>query len=80
MLTEWYLFTQMTSTCWHAVALITHLGQRTQLVKMDLQDAYRVVQHPLAATWERLTFVNQTLSFGLRSMHKIFIAAADAIT
>ena len=68
-----------------AVRLITHLGPGSQLVKMDLKDAYRMVpvhpddQHLLAISWEGLTYVDRALPFGLRSAPKVFSAVADAL-
>ena len=68
-----------------AVELIRHLGVGTQLVKLDLKSAYRIVpihpqdHHILAIEWEGATYVDQALSFGLRSAPKIFSAVADMI-
>ena len=69
-----------------AVEQIIHLGRGTQLVKVDLQNAYRNIpvhpqdQHLLAVTWEGRTYVDRALPFGLRSAPKIFSAVADMIT
>ena len=66
-----------------AVNLIMQLGPGTQLVKMDLSNAYRIVPvHPddqplLGITWQGMTYVDQALPFGLRSAPKIFTAVAD---
>ena len=73
-----------------ALRLICHLGPGTQLVKMDLRDAYRMVpvhpndQHLLAVTWDGAVCwqshgMDQSLPFGLRSAPKIFTAVADAM-
>ena len=68
-----------------ALKLISRLGPGTQLVKMDLKDAYRMVpvhpddQHLLAISWEGATYVDRSLPFGLRSAPKLFTAVADAI-
>ena len=63
-----------------AVRRILHLGKGTQLVKVDLKQAYRQVpvhpqdQHLLAISWERSVYVDRALPFGLRSAPKIFTA------
>lgn len=68
-----------------AVRLIKQLGRGTQLVKMDLRDAYRIIpvhpddQHLLAIEWQGMTFVDKALPFGLRSAPKVFSAVADAM-
>ena len=68
-----------------AVGLIRQLGPGSQLVKMDLKDAYRMVpahpddQHLLAISWEGQTYVDRALLFGLRSAPKIFSAVANAM-
>lgn len=69
----------------NAVAIILQLGRGTQLVKMDLKDAYRIVPvhpsdyHLLGITWRGHTYVDRALPFGLRSAPKIFNALADFI-
>ena len=61
-----------------AVSIIQHLGQRTQLVKMDFKDAYRIIpvhhqdHHLLGIQWDNLPF-------GLRSAPKVFTAFADLV-
>ena len=61
------------------------LGQGTQLVKIDLKDAYRIVPvhsddyHLLGITWDGETFIDRALPFGLRSAPKIFSVVADFI-
>ena len=68
-----------------AVRLVKQLGRGTQLVKMDLRDAYRMIpvhpedQHLLAIEWQGMTFVDKALPFGLRSAPKLFSAFADAM-
>ena len=68
-----------------AVKLVKQLGRGTQLVKMDLRDAYRMIpihpedQHLLAIQWQGMTFVDKALPFGLRSAPKVFSAVADAM-
>ena len=64
-----------------AVACIRRLGQGTQMVKLDLQSAYRIipVQHLLGIRWEDKVYVDRALPFGLRSAPKIFSAVADML-
>ena len=68
-----------------AVEHIPQLGRSTQLVKMDLKDAYRMVPvHPhdqslLGISWQGRTYIDWALPFGLRSAPKLFSAVADAI-
>ncbi len=68
-----------------AVNVILRLGQRTQLFKIDLKDAYRIVpmhldDHVLlGVAWQgELTLIGP-LPFGLRSAPKLFSAVADAV-
>ena len=67
------------------VSLILRLGQRTQLVKLDLKDAYRIVpvhphDHPLLALcWKGSTYADRSLPLGFRSAPKIFTAVADVL-
>ena len=69
-----------------AVHLITELGMRTELVKLDLKNAYRIVpvhpddHHLLGIQWEGKTYVDRALPFGLRSAPKIFSAVADMVS
>ena len=66
-----------------AVDIIMHLGRHTELVKMDLSNAYRIVPvHPddqplLGICWQGSMYIDQALPFGLRSAPKIFSAIAD---
>ena len=68
-----------------AVELIQRLGRDTQLVKMDLKDAYRVIpvhpddHHLLGIRWQDQVFLDRSLPFGLRSAPKIFTAVADMV-
>ena len=68
-----------------AVAIIQCLGQGTELVKMDLKYAYRVVPvHPqdhqlLGIQWDGGVYVDRSLPFGLRSAPLIFTAFADLV-
>lgn len=70
----------------NAVDIITQLGRSTQLVKIDLSNAYRIIPvHPddqplLGISWQGTTYVDKSLPFGLRSAPKIFNAVADLLT
>ena len=67
------------------ISNIARRGRGTQLAKMDIASAYRMVPvHPgdrplLAMEWEGSVFFNTRLPFGLRSAPKIFTAVADAL-
>ena len=69
----------------NAVEIIRRLGPGTELVKMDLKDAYRVIlvhpqdHHLLRIQWCGDTFVDRSLPFGLRSAPKIFTAFSDMV-
>jgi hypothetical protein len=69
-----------------AVKLILQLGLGTELVKLDLKSAYRIVpihpedHHLMAVSWRGRTYVDHALPFGLRSAPKIFSAVADTIS
>ena len=69
----------------NAVSIIKHLGQGTQLVKMDLKDAYCIIpvhpqdHHLLGIQWDNQVFVDRSLPFGLRSAPKVFTAFADLV-
>ena len=64
---------------------IVKLGRESQLAKMDIKSAYRVIPvYPedrllLGLEWEGKVFVEMVLPFGLRSAPKIFNAVADAL-
>ena len=66
-----------------AVDIILQLGRGTELVKLDLSNAYRMVPvHPddqplLGIQWRGATFIDRALPFGLRSAPKIFNSVAD---
>ena len=68
-----------------AVNIILAMGRCTQLVKVDLKDAYRIIpvhpldHHLLGISWQGATYVDRCLPFGLRSAPKIFSAMADAL-
>ena len=68
----------------NAVEIICCLGQGTELVKMDLKDAYRVIlvhprDHHFGIQWCEDMFIDQNLSFGLWSAPKIFTAFSDMV-
>ena len=69
----------------NAVEIIRRLGPGTELVKMDLNDTYRVIpvhpqdHHLLGIQWCGDTFVDRSLPFGLRSAPKIFTAFSDMV-
>ena len=68
-----------------AVQWLTLMGQGTQLAKLDVESAYRIVPvHPtdrllLGMQWRGELYIDTTLPFGLRSAPKIFNALADAL-
>ena len=68
-----------------AVQMVLRLSRGSQLIKIDLKNAYRIVpihpddQHLLAISWNGGTYIDRALPFGLRSAPKIFTAVADAI-
>ena len=68
-----------------AVTTIQQLGKGTQLVKLDIKDAYRIVPvhpadyHLLGITWQGKLYIDRALPFGLRSAPKIFNAIADFV-
>ena len=64
---------------------VVQLGKGTQLSKMDIEEAYRLVpihpddKHLLGIKWDNHTYVDITLPFGLRSAPIIFTALTDAL-
>ena len=64
-----------------AAAIITHLGRGTNMAKLDLESAYRIIlmhpddDHLLGMEWKG---ADTALLFGLRSAPKIFMALVDA--
>ena len=68
-----------------AVDFVLALGRSTQMVKLDLKNAYRILPiHPgdrqfLWVCWEGQVFIDHCLPFGLCSAPKIFTAFADAL-
>ncbi len=74
------------ATVHDAVNIINLLGRDTQLIKLDLKDAYRIVPvHPadytlLGITWQGQLYLDRALPFGLRSAPKLFNAVADLTT
>lgn len=69
-----------------AVSIIKQIGRDTQLVKLDIKEAYRIIPthpaeyHLLGVTWKGKTYLDRALPFGLRSAPKIFSAVADFIS
>ena len=67
------------------VRRIAALGRGTQLAKMDIESAYRIVpvqpgDRPLLGMrWKGEVFFDTRLPFGLRSAQKIFSALANAL-
>ena len=68
-----------------AFEYIMALGRHTQLTKLDLKSAYRILpihpddRHLLGVQWDSKVYVDQALPFGLRSAPKVFTAFADAL-
>ena len=68
-----------------AVDIIRPLGRDTQLVKLDIKDAYRLIPvhpddyHLLGISWRGETYIDLALPFGLRSAPKIFSTVADLV-
>ena len=68
-----------------AAELIMHLGAGSQLAKVDLQQAYRIVpvhpddHHLLGIRWGQDVYIDTALPFGLRSAAKKISAVADAL-
>ena len=66
-----------------AVDIIRKLGRGTQLVKLDIKDAYRIVPvhlgdyHLLGIEWRGFTYIDRALPFELHSAPKIFNVVAD---
>jgi hypothetical protein len=68
-----------------AANIIVKLGSGTQLLKINIKSADGMVPihpedcHLLGMKWEEMVYIDAALSFGLRSVTKIFTAVADAI-
>ena len=68
-----------------AIKAILSLGQGTQLAKLDLESAYRMIPiHPgdrwmFGMRWKGKLYMDKALPFGLRSAPKIFTAVADGL-
>ena len=68
-----------------AVKLIQQLGRGSQLVKLDIKYAYRIVPvhpddyHLQGIKWKGSTYIDRALPFGLQSAPKIFNTIADVI-
>ena len=69
----------------HAVSKILELGPGTQLAKIDVRSAFRLVpvhpadRHLLAMEWKNELFIDTCLPFGLRSAPKLFNILADLL-
>lgn len=69
----------------YIAARVASMGQGTELAKMDIRQAYRMIpvhpcdRHLLGMRWREEVFVDKTLPFGLRSAPIIFTAVADAL-
>ena len=68
----------------HIASKIVQLGKGTQISKMDIEEAYRMVpihpddKHLLGIKWNDHVFIDITLPFGLHSVLIIFMAITDA--
>ena len=68
-----------------AARIITHLGRHTQMAKIDIASAFRIIPvHPqdcplLAMRWKDKVYMDTQLPFGLRSAPTLFNAYADAL-
>ena len=68
-----------------AAKIITRLGRHTQLAKVDIKSAYRIIPiHPedrllLGMQWENKLYIDAALPLGLRSAPRIFSAVADVL-
>ena len=64
---------------------ILQLGRGTELAKMDIKQAYRLVPvHPddrrlLGIEWQEEVYIDKCLPFGLCSAPILFSAVADAV-
>ena len=69
----------------HIANKIVQLRKATQISKMDIEEAYRMVpihpddKHLLGIKWDNHVFIDITLPFGLRSAPIIFTAITDAL-
>ena len=68
-----------------AAKIITRLGRHTQLAKVYIKSAYRIIPiHPedrllMGMQWENKLYIDAALPFGLRSAPRIFSAVADVL-
>ena len=68
-----------------AADIVLRLGRNTQLAKLDIRSAYRIVPvHPedrwlLGMSWRGKVYINTVLPFGQRSAPKVFNTIADAL-
>ena len=68
-----------------AVGMVLRKGKGTNLAKLDLESAYRIVpvhpqdRHLLGMKWDGEVYLDSALPFGLRSALIIFTALADGL-
>ena len=68
-----------------AARMILSLGQHTEMSKIDLSNAFRIIpvhpddQHLLGMKWNGKLYIDQQLPFGLRSAPVLFNGFADAL-
>ena len=69
-----------------AVQKIIDWGPGTQMAKIDIKSAFRLIpvhpadRHLLGMKWKEYTFIDTCLPFGLRSAPKLFNVLADLLT
>ena len=69
-----------------AAQKIISLGPGTQMAKIDIRSAFRLIpvhptdRHLLGMKWKEYTFIDTCLPFGLRSAPKLFNILADLLT
>ena len=69
-----------------AIEHIKQIGQGTQLAKIDIKSAFRLLpvhpadRHLLAMRWDQHIFIDTCLPFGLRSAPKLFNVLADLLS
>ena len=68
-----------------AARMILSLGQHTEMAKIDLANAFRIIpvhpndRHLLGMKWNGKLYIDQQLPFGLRSAPVLFNGYADAL-
>ena len=69
-----------------AIEHIKQIGQGTPLAKINIKNAFRLLQvhpvnsHLLATRWDRCIFIDTCLPLGLRSAPKLFNVLADLLS